>query len=59
MRNKTSSFQKTYIAMLQFVELPLQRIQKLHLLDRAMKIDSGINNSISDKLEYSDVFSQM
>ena len=51
--DKTISFKKTLSTMLQFVGLPLQWIQTLHSLDLILKIHSGINNLISDNLEYS------
>ena len=55
---QSTSFKKTFLSMLQFVELPLQWIQTLLLLKRTLKIHSGINNLISDKLEYSEEVSQ-
>ena len=39
--------------MLQIVGLLLQRIKTLHSLDLKLKIHSGINNLISNILEYS------
>ena len=57
--DKTSSFRKTFSTMLQFVGLLVQWIQTLHSLDLILKIHSGINNSIADKLEHSEVISQM
>ena len=56
--DETSSSKKTISTMLQFVGLLLQRIQTLHSLDRKLKIQSGINNLISDKLEHSKEVSQ-
>ena len=51
------SFEKTNLTMLQFVELTLQRIQTLQS-HRTLKIRSGINNLISDKLGYPEKVSQ-
>ena len=45
--------------MLQFVGLLVQRIQTLHSPDFTLKIDSGINNLISDKLENSEEVNQL
>ena len=56
--DKTSSFKKTFSTMLQFVGLLLQWIQALHSLDLIVKIVSGINNLISDKIDYSEEVSQ-
>ena len=39
--------------------LLLQRIQTLHSLDLILKIHSGINNLISDKIEYSEEVNQL
>ena len=44
--------------MLHFVVLLLQRIQTLPSLDHTLKMHSVINNSISDKVEYSENVSQ-
>ena len=55
---KTSPFNKTFLTMLQFVELPLQWIKTQHSLDRTLKFSSGINNSISENIEYSEEVSQ-
>ena len=41
---KTSSFKKTFSALLQFVRLLLQRPQTLHPLDHTLKILSVIKN---------------
>ena len=57
--DKTSSFEKTFSTMLQFVGLLLQWIQTLHSLDLILKIHSGINSLISDKLKYSEEVSQL
>ena len=56
---KTKSFRKTFLTMHQFVGLLLQWIRTLHSLDLILKIHSGINNLNSDKLEYSEVVSQL
>ena len=50
--------QKTFSTMLQFVGLLLQWIQTLHSLNLLLKIHSGINILISDKLEYSEEVNQ-
>ena len=52
--DKTTSFRETFSTMLQFVWLVLQWIQILHSLDLILKIHSGINKIISDKIEYSE-----
>ena len=57
--DKTTSFKKTFSTLLQFVGSLLQRIQTLHSLDLTLKTGSGINNLISDKLEYSEEVSQL
>ena len=56
--DKTNSFNKTFSTMLQFVGLLLQWIQTMDSLDLILKIHSGINNLISDKLEYSEEINQ-
>ena len=50
---------KTFLTRLQFAELPLQRIQTPHLLDRTLEIQSSIKNLISDKLKYTEEVSQL
>ena len=55
-RNQFS--QENNLTMLQFVELPLQRVKNLSSLDPILKIDSGISNWISGKLENSEQVSQ-
>ena len=57
--DKINSFNKTFSAMLQFVELPLQWMQTQHLQDRTLKILSGIMNLTSGKIELSEVVSKM
>ena len=52
--DKTSWFKKTFSIMLQFVGLLLQWIQTLYALDLTLKIHSGNNHLILDKLEYSE-----
>ena len=44
---------------LQFVGLLLHLIETLHSLDRTLKLQSGFNILISDKLEYSEVVREM
>ena len=56
---KTSSFKKIFSGMLQFVGLLLQWTPTLHSRDLVLKIYSGINKLISDKLEYSEKVSQL
>ena len=56
--NKSSSSKKTLPTMLQFVALLLQGVQTRHSLDRTLKIHSGTENFISDKLENMEVVSQ-
>ena len=56
--DKTGSFKKTFSTTLQFVGLLLQRIPTLLSLDLMLKIHCGINNSISDHLEYSEEVNQ-
>ena len=56
--DKTSSFKKTFSTMLQFVGLLLQWKWTLHSLDFVLKIHSGINNLISNKLEHPEEVSQ-
>ena len=43
-----------FSTMLQSVDLPMQRTQTLHLLARTAKVQSGFNNLMSHKLEYSE-----
>ena len=56
--DKTSSVKKTFSSRLQFVGLPSQWRKTLHSLDQTLKIHSGINIFISDKLEHSEEVSQ-
>ena len=56
--HKTSLFNKTIFSLPQFAEMLLQREQSSGSLDHILKIHSGINNSISDNLEYSEEVSQ-
>ena len=58
-RDKTNSFKKTFSTMLPFVESRLQWTQTLPSLVLLLKTHSGINNLISDKLEYSEGDSQL
>ena len=51
-------FHETFLAMLQFFELPMQCKQTLRSLDHILKIHSGINKPSSDKLENSQEVSQ-
>ena len=56
--DRNSSFNKTFLTMLQFSEMPLHRIGILNLLDRTLKVHSGINNLIQNKLEHCEEVSQ-
>ena len=57
--DKTSSSEKTFSAMLQFFRFLFQWKQSLNSLDRKLKRHSAISNLIWDKLEHSEVVSQM
>ena len=54
----TSCFKKTFLKVLQFVELPLQWIQTLHSRNLTLKVHSVLSNSTWGKLEYSEEVSQ-
>ena len=58
LRDKTNSFKKTFSTTLPFVELRSQT-QTLPSLVLLLKTHSGINNLISNKLEYSEGDSQL
>ena len=59
LRGQTNSFKKTFSTMLPFAESRLQWTQTLPSLVLLLKTPSGINNLISDKLEYWEVDSQL
>ena len=59
LRDKTNSFKKIFSIMLLFVESRLQLTQTLPVLVVLLKTHSGINNLISDKLDYSEGDSQL
>ena len=52
--DKTISIKETFSTMFQFFGLLLHLLQTLHPPIHTLKIHSGVNNSISDKLEYSE-----
>ena len=56
---KNQFIQENTLTTLEIVESPLQGIKTLHIQNCSLKILDGINNLISDKLEYSEVVSQL
>ena len=57
--NKTSSSKESFSTMLQFVRLPLLWTKNLQSLDRTVKVNSGSNSLIPDKLKHSEVVNQL